>query len=113
MMARRWLGSFYAECRRVLKNVVAQVTGSWKVSDKSVHHRTWNNVKLQAKNGVPNRIYSFKQMRYTGQNGNNYSQTSIKGCAKNGAGWKPVCDHRHFPAGTNPPHPSLSCVLQP
>merc|ERR1711937_287838 len=50
-----------------------------------------NNLRLGAKNGVPSRTYSFRQMRYLGSNGNNYSQTSIKGCARNGAGWKPVC----------------------
>ena len=53
------------------------------------------NVKLQAKNGVPSRVYSFRQMQYLG-NKNDYTGSSIRGCAQNGAGWKPVCDHRNY-----------------
>jgi hypothetical protein len=53
-------------------------------------------VKLRAKHGVPARIYDFKEMRYTGHNGNDYSQSSIRGCRTIGSGWKPVCDHPSY-----------------
>ena len=64
--------------------------------ESSAHRRTWNNVKLWAKNGVPSRVYSFKEMKYTGNNGNDYGKSAIKGCAKIGKGWKPVCDHPSY-----------------
>jgi len=57
---------------------------------------TWRNVRLRGKNGVPNRTYNFKEMRYNGNNGGDYTGVSIRGCAKLGSGWKPVCDHRNY-----------------
>ena len=49
---------------------------------ESEQHGSWNNVKLHGKNGVPTRTYDFKEMRYSGNSGNDYSGMSIRGCAK-------------------------------
>jgi hypothetical protein len=71
------------------------VTGTWN-DEVSHHRRTWNNVKIGSRNGVPARIYSFKEMKYQGTKNNDYAAISIRGCAKNGAGWKPVCEHPSY-----------------
>merc|ERR1719271_1653153 len=74
----------------------AKVTGRWNFGGTSKVVRTYHNIRLGPRNGVPARRYTFREMRYTGPNGNDYSLTARKGCAKNGRGWKPVCDHPSY-----------------
>jgi len=74
----------------------AKVTGRWNAHGVSRVWRTWHNIRLAAKNGVPARRYTFREMRYQGHHGGDYSQTAIKGCRQNGHGWKPVCDHPSY-----------------
>jgi len=67
------------------------------MNDNVSHHQsTWNNVKLNGRNGVPARVYSFKEMQYQGSQNNDYNAISIRGCRKNGHGWKPVCEHPSY-----------------
>ena len=73
----------------------AKVIGHWN-DDASVGKHSWSNIKLPARRGVPARIYSFKEMVYHGGNNKDYAKISIRGCKKNGAGWKPVCDHPNY-----------------
>merc|ERR1711988_1647838 len=74
----------------------ARITGTWNHHGTSRSWRSWNNVRLGPKNGVPARRYSFREMRYQGHHGGDYSATAIKGCRQNGHGWKPVCDHPSY-----------------
>jgi hypothetical protein len=74
----------------------AKVTGRWNWHGSSRVIRTYHNIRLAGRNGVPARRYTFREMRYDGHHSGDYSLTARKGCAKNGRGWKPVCDHPSY-----------------
>ena len=71
----------------------AMKTGEWDV-EGSTHRKSWNDVKLAATYFSGNKayIYDFKSRHYDGETGENYARAMLKGCAKYGDGWKPVCD---------------------